>query len=255
MGADTAIEWCDFTFNPWWGCVKVSPGCAHCYAETLTTNRMGLSLWGAHAQRQVTTPANWSKPRKWHREAVAKGVRERVFCASLCDMFEDHPTANEARPRLWELIRACDGLDWQLLTKRPERIAENLPDDWGAGWPHVWLGATIENEDYAWRADCLRAVPAVVRFVSYEPALGPLDALDLDGLHWVVYGGESGPGYRPHDWSWPRAMRDRCHEAGVAFFYKQSPGIRAGTGIELDGVALREWPRPAPQPPASVLEG
>lgn len=139
MADKTVIAWTDHTFNPWMGCDKVSRGCAHCYAETLTRNRMGLALWGPGGERRVTTPANWRKPLAWDREARAAGVRRRVFCASLCDVFEDHPTADATRPRLWDLLRACDALDWQVLTKRPERIAAHLPGGWG---PDSAFGST-----------------------------------------------------------------------------------------------------------------
>lgn len=241
MADETIIAWTDATFNPWMGCSKVSDGCKHCYAETLTKNRMGLSLWGPSGERQVTK--TWGNPRRWDRAALAAGESARVFCASLCDVFEDHPTANATRPALWDLVRACPHLDWQILTKRPQRIVECLPADWGDGWPHVWLGTSIEDMRVAERAEHLRRVPAAVRFVSYEPALGPLDDLDLRGIDWVIYGGESGPGYRPHDLAWPRVMRDRAAREGWAFFYKQSAAFRTEVGTTLDGETVRKWPR------------
>lgn len=247
---NSIIAWTDNTFNPAMGCTKVSPGCAHCYAETLTKNRMGLKLWGPQAARQVTTSANWAKPRRWNREAAASGVRLKTFCASLCDVFEDHPTIDGMRPRLWSLIRETPNLDWQLLTKRPERIASNLPDDWGPdGWPHVWLGTSVESEEYAHRIDELRVIPAVVRFVSYEPALGPLADANLSGIDWLICGGESGPGFRPMDVQWVRDVRDRCAEFGAAFFFKQSAAIRTEMGTTLDGEIVRNYPTPrVPRP-------
>lgn len=245
MATESIIAWTDSTFNPWMGCVKVSDGCTNCYAETLTANRMGLKLWGKRAKRQRTSVQNWNKPRRWNRDAVAAGESSRVFCASLCDVFEDHPQADEWRPDLWRLIRETPDLDWQLLTKRPERIAANLPEDWGNGWDNVWLGTTIEDERVAWRADHLRAIPAAVRFISYEPAIGPLaHALNLTDLHWIIYGGESGPGYRREDKQWARDMHTACADAGVAFFHKQSAGHRTELGIELDGRIVREYPQP-----------
>jgi protein gp37 len=164
----------------------------------------------------------------------------------MCDNFEDHPTIIAELAKLWPLIRATPNLDWQLLTKRADRIASSLPDDWGAGYPNVWLGVSIESNDWVWRADRLREVPAAVRFVSYEPALGPLDKLDLTWLHWVIYGGESGKNRRPEDKQWARDMRDRCwaSEPRVAFFHKQSSAIRTEMGIELDGQIIREFPTP-----------
>ena len=244
MSQKTLIAWTDHTFNPWMGCVKVSAGCTNCYAERLTRDRMGLSLWGPNSNRQITK-APWRNVRRWNKAAAEEGVRRRVFCASLCDVFEDHPIANQTRPALWDLIRECTALDWQLLTKRPERIMENLPSDWGSeGWPHVWLGTSIEDMQVADRADHVRRLPAVVRFISYEPALGPLDDLSLEGIDWVIYGGESGPGYRQEDKGWARAMRRKCAAAGVAFFHKQSSGHRTAMGITLDGQIVREYPVP-----------
>jgi protein gp37 len=246
MADNSIIAWTNHTLNPWMGCMKVSDGCKHCYADTLVTNRMGLKLWGpaSTTTRQVTSNAIWRKPITWNREAALRDEETFVFCASLCDVFEDHPIAEATRPRLWDLIRSTPSLTWQLLTKRPERIAQCLPADWGEGWPHVWLGTSIEDMRVAERADALRTVPAVVRFISYEPALGPLDDLALDGIDWVIYGGESGPGYRPHDLAWPRVMRDRCDALGVAFFFKQSAAARTEMGIRLDGELIRLWPTP-----------
>jgi protein gp37 len=143
------------------------------------------------------------------------------------------------------LIRECTHLDWQLLTKRPQRIVDNLPADWGPeGWPHVWLGTSVEDMRVADRVDHLRDIPAVVRFISYEPALGPLDDLDISGIDWIIYGGESGPGYRKEDKNWARVMHAKCSANGTAFFHKQSSGYRTELGIELDGKIVREYPTP-----------
>ena len=243
MSERTGISWCDHTFNPWIGCTKVSEGCRNCYAEQFATGRMGLDAWGPSADRHVTK--TWPQVPRWDRAARDAGERRRVFCASLADVFEDHVTANEYRPRLWDLIRRCESLDWLLLTKRPENVGRMLPADWGDGWPHVWLGATVEDDRVARRLDALRAVPAALRFVSYEPALGPLDHVDLSGIGWVIYGGESGPGYRADDPNWARAMRDRCRAEGVAFFHKQSAGPRPGRGVLLDGELIQQFPIPA----------
>jgi protein gp37 len=160
----------------------------------------------------------------------------------MCDIGEDHPTIIQEAGKLWPLIRRTPWLDWQLLTKRPERYPDILPADWGDGYPNVWLGTSIENNDYVHRADHLRAVGATVRFISYEPALGPLDRLDLSGIDWIIYGGESGPGWRKEDKEWARDMRDRCRGSGVAFFHKQSAGYRTEMGIELDGRIVRNYP-------------
>lgn len=243
MGETTVIAWTDHTMNPAMGCTKVSAGCANCYAETLTTGRMGLRVWGPKAKRQVTK-GPWTDALRWNREALEAKRSARVFCASLCDWLEDHPTINGIRPRLLDLIRATPALDWQLLTKRPERLVDELPADWGDGWPNVWLGTSIEDARVVDRARHLTQVPAVVHFVSYEPALGPLaGALDLADIEWVIYGGESGPGFRPENKQWARDMRDACSRAGTAFFHKQSAGHRTELGIELDGVIVREYPQ------------
>ncbi|MFY9341216.1 MAG: DUF5131 family protein [Planctomycetota bacterium] len=242
MAEKTIIAWTDKTFNALWGCTKVSDGCKNCYAATLSA-RYGHDVWGPKKPRRTFGQKHWLEPAKWNAEAQADGQRLRVFCGSMFDWAEDHPTNNATRPKLWETIRANRALDWQLLTKRPENIARMLPPDWSAeAYPHVWLGTSIEDMRVAKRADHLRQVPARVRFISYEPALGPLDSLNLAGIHWVIQGGESGPGYRPMPIEWPRAMRAACERAGVAYFFKQSASYRTEMGIELDGEIVRNYP-------------
>jgi protein gp37 len=243
MSEKTAIAWTDHTFNPWMGCVKVSDGCKNCYAETLTKNRMGLDVWGLTKKRQRTSQDNWKNPHAWNAQAIKDQRQHRVFSGSLCDIFEDHKDLKAIRTDLWATIRATPYLDWQLLTKRPENIPLFLPLDWEDGFANVWLGTSIEDMRVAWRADALRKIPARIRFISYEPALGPLDKLNLTGIQWIIYGGESGPGYRGHDLAWPRAMRDRCKKEGIAFFYKQSPAWRTEMGITLDGETVRQYPK------------
>ena len=172
--------------------------------------------------RRRTASANWRKPIKWNRDAIREGIRRRVFCASLADVF-DNQVPPQWRGELWHLIRTTPGLDWLLLTKRPQNIAKMLPPDWGAGWPNVWLGMTGENQpEFDRRWTHLRDIPAVVRFVSYEPALGPLQ-LPRDGRlpHWIICGGESGAGARMMDPAWARDLRNACAFSGVAFFMKQ----------------------------------
>ena len=172
----------------------------------------------------------------------------------MMDWAEDHPVANRTRAAVWKLVRECSWLDWQMLTKRPQRIRECLPKDWGpGGYANVWLGTSVEDMRVADRVDHLRDIPAVVRFISYEPALGPLDDLDLKGIDWVIVGGESGSGFRPMDVAWARSMRQKCAAAGVAFFFKQSAAIRTEMGIELDGQIVREYPTPREARPAGSL--
>lgn len=251
MAENSKIEWTHHTFNPWIGCQKVGPGCDHCYAEAMMDARLGRVEWGPHGVRQRTSPANWSQPLKWDRDAAAAGERRRVFCASLADVFDNHPSIlPEWRADLWELIGRTPNLDWLLLTKRPGNIAKMLPKTerapWGELWPwsNVWLGCTVVNQDEADRdIPKLLAVPARVRFLSMEPLLGPVDIVQSytttaslnvlfarlqrgerdprGALHLVIVGGESGPGARPMHPDWARSLRDQCQAAGVAFFFKQ----------------------------------
>lgn len=181
MADQTAIEWCDKTFNPWTGCTKVSPACDHCYAEGWA-KRSGHVEWGPHGSRRRTSPAYWQGPEKWNAEARAKGIRYRVFCASLADVFDNHGSITSGwRGDLWHLIARTPHLDWLLLTKRPQNIAKMMPDGygapaWGNGWDNVWLGTTIENQTEAdRRIPHLLSIPAKVHFLSCEPLLGPVD--------------------------------------------------------------------------------
>lgn len=236
MGEKTGIAWTDHTFNIAWGCVKVSPGCKNCYAETIS-KRFGGDIWGPGKPRRTFGDKHWAEPRKWNRRAELGRTRERVFTSSMCDVFEDHPDIDVARARLWGLIQETPWLDWQILTKRAERIAPNIPSPLPR---NVWMGVSIERDDYTWRADYLRDIDASVRFISYEPALGPLDTLRLDGIDWLIYGGESGRGYRPDDPEWAQAIQRMCVRAGTRFFYKQSAGL--GPGRLRMVVPTREWP-------------
>jgi protein gp37 len=225
--------------------VKVSEGCRNCYAETLITNRMGKpGLWGPAktTDRQRTSAANWNKAIQWNRRAQKAGVVDRVFSLSLADFFEEHPQLDAIRAEAWDMIRRTPFLSWMLLTKRPENIARMLPSDWGRGWLNVGIGTSVEDMKVARRLDVLREIPALYRFVSYEPALGPLHEANLDGIHQILYGGESGPGFRPHDLAWPRAMRAVCRERGIAFFYKQGAAPRTEMFQELDGERIEEMP-------------
>ena len=253
MGDVTAIAWTDHTFNIAWGCVKISPGCTNCYADTLS-HRYNCDVWGPQKPRRIFAEKYWQQPVTWNREAKEAGRRARVFSSSMCDIFEDHPTIDVERAKLWKTIKATPFLDWQLLTKRADRMASLLPPDWGNGYPNVWLGVSIESNEYSWRMKELAQVPAVIRFVSYEPALGPLDQLELASLDWLIYGGESGPTYRNHDLQWARDIRARCDAAGVTFYYKQSPGRYTEMGIELDGVIVRNYPTPKQRTSAQAVE-
>src|SRR5258708_600677 len=174
MAENSKIEWTTHTFNPWIGCQKVSPGCDHCYAEAMMDHRWGKVKWGPHGERKRTSEANWRKPLAWAKAARGTGKRPRVFCASLADVF-DNQAPTGARAELFNLIRATPELDWLLLTKRPENIRKMLPDNWGRGWPNVWIGTTCEDQKhFDRRYPLIREIPAAVHFISYEPAIGPL---------------------------------------------------------------------------------
>jgi protein gp37 len=172
--------------------------------------------------------ANWQLPRKWNKEAAAAGVRHRVFCASMADVF-DNQVWDRHRDDLWHLIHQTPHLDWLLLTKRPQNIVKMLPSPdigapaWGEGWKNVWLGTTVENQEEAdRRIPHLLAVPAVKRFLSCEPLLGKINLISwLPGVDWVICGGESGPHARPMHPDWARSLRNQCASAGVPFFFKQ----------------------------------
>lgn len=267
MGENSAIEWTNHTFNPWVGCTKISPGCDHCYAEGWA-KRSGLVTWGEDRRR--TSPANWRKPLKWNHEAVG---RQRVFCASLADVF-DNEVPLEWRTDLFRLIHATPQLDWLLLTKRIGNVpaalqilGEPLPSN-------VWLGATVVNQEEADRdIPKLLRVPAAVHFLSIEPMLemitldveqwlvseyfghshecrDPLCALNGDmyscdgevvrqsSVDWIICGGESGHHAREMNPDWARFLREQCRDTGAAFFMKQMTGK-----IEIPAdLLVREFP-------------
>jgi protein gp37 len=252
MAKNSKIEWTHHTFNPWWGCERVSPACKHCYAETWA-RRLGLDLWSKGAPRRMLSSAYWRQPLAWDREARESGVRSRVFCASMADVFESRSDLNPVREQLWETISSTPNLDWLLLTKRPQHVSQLVP--WGQQWPHnVWLGTTVETQRWAdRRAPLLLEHAAVVRFVSCEPLLGPIDltpwlnpSKNSFGINWVIVGGESGHRARPMNPVWARHLRDQCEAYDVGFHFKQwgnwspSDGLPNGhrTRILNGGTAL-----------------
>ncbi len=256
MAENSAIEWTNHTFNPWIGCTKVGPGCDHCYAEALAGSRLGVP-WGFGAPRRRTSDANWKQPRRWNRRAAAASARERVFCASLADVF-DNEVDPAWRADLFRLIRETPQLDWLLVTKRVGN-ASKMASAVG-GWPaNVWLGATIVDQ-----AEADRDVPKLLaisgprfRFLSMEPLLGPVDLrkvvlpgtqpgqfnaltgdvaftslvesgdqvlmgpLQTPALDWIIVGGESGPSARPMHPDWARGIRDQCAATGTPMLFKQ----------------------------------
>ena len=260
MGRNSAIEWTRHSFNPWRGCTKVSPGCAHCYAEVQSKrNPKVLGIWGQDGTRPIGSEAYWRQPLKWDQEAAAAGERHRVFCASLADVFEDRPVLVAPRWRLMQLIEQTSNLDWLLLTKRPENVLpllgqaiplnERRGDDatkagelWISVHRQIWVGTSCEDQQrYDQRMPHLIRLPAIVRFISFEPLLGPIDPtppehrgtnwnLDdwLQHVEWAIVGGESGANARPMHPDWARQLRDRCvhrTDAGrpwpMPFFFKQ----------------------------------
>ena len=281
MGEHTKIEWCDHTFNPWRGCSKVAAGCANCYAERQAKrNPKAMGTWGPEGTRVNASETAWKQPVRWNRKASrllsawAKGVelhggdeaacvaagyiqpqRPRVFCGSMCDVFEDRPDLEAPRRRLFDMIYRLTALDWLILTKRPDVAYEWIGGSSGAGlaeWPvhfpsHVWLGFSASTQ-----ADLDRGIPqlfecpAAVRFLSLEPLLEPIDlqavygalpegAIDCNygeshrlgqcncqrGVDWVIVGGESGPRARPCNVAWVRSIVQQCRATGVPCFSKQ----------------------------------
>lgn len=272
MSETTNIAWCDSTWNPWEGCSKISPGCDSCYAEARNQRFHGGVNWGPGAPRRRTSPAYWRQPLAWDRKARESGKPWRVFCGSLCDVF-DNEVPEGRRRDLFELICATDNLTWLLLTKRIGNAKTMLPIHW---WgkdgppPNVWLGATVVNQEEADRdIPKLLAVPAAVRFLSIEPMLGPIDLTEIqtaDGeqwncldrveaadaaleggcsgtVDWVIVGGESTqPGHpaRPFNIEWARDIMRQCKAAQVPVFVKQLGSHVAWNGCSSPG---EHWPR------------
>ena len=220
MGA-TTIEWCEFTFNPWRGCAKVQVGCRHCFAERYSIRQPDkFGTWGPDGRRVLAAESYWRQPLRWNDRAEEQGVQYRVFCGSLMDWCEDREDLDESRDRLFRLIGATPHLTWLLLTKRPYLIEKA----WRGGYrENVWVGYSASTQnDFDSHVDSLLAFDgAAVRFLSLEPLLEPMPQLRLDGIGWVIVGGESGPGARPMDPDWVRWIRDDCVAAGVPFTFKQ----------------------------------
>lgn len=253
MGETTAIEWTDHTFNPWWGCQKVAPECEHCYAESFA-KRVGHGqrlpvIWGPTktSERKFFSDKHWAEPLKWDREARNLGVRRKVFCASMADVFEDRPELIDPRARLFRLVEATTWLEWLFLTKRPENVQRLAVEvSWFNVWPdNVWLGTTVGTVK--------RAAPAIeqllatrgpaVRFISHEPALEVVDfSLWLPSgafprsmspessprIDWIIVGGESGPKFRPMDLACVENTVRACVMTDTAVFVKQDSGLKSG---------------------------
>lgn len=249
MGKETAIAWTDHTFNPWWGCTKIGPGCDFCYAEVWAARTGSTDLWGTGKFRTFTDK-HWNQPRNWNLAAQKAGVRKRVFCASMADVFDNQ--ADEAlRTRLWALIRETPHLDWQIVTKRIGNVAKMLPPDWGDGWPNVWLVPTIVNQEEADRdLPKLFEIPAAIYGVSYEPALSGVNWRPwLAQLDWIIGGGESNQrGMRECRIEWLEDTAEQCRTAGVFYFNKQIGALPTYGGKPYSlpprskGDQPEEWP-------------
>ena len=236
MSLGSTIEWTDATWNPVVGCTKVSPGCKNCYAEALTERFRGVP--GHPFERGFDlrlVPSKLQEPIKWRSP-------KKIFTCSISDLFHEEVPISYLES-VFDVMVEADWHTYQVLTKRSERlsrVAERLP------WPdHIWMGVSVENNDYAHRIEHLLSTPARIRFLSLEPLLGPLPRLKLEGIDWVIVGGESGPKARPMDPAWAREIRDQCDDAGVAFFLKQlggARGKRGGTEALLDGKLWHQFP-------------
>ncbi|MFY9222012.1 MAG: phage Gp37/Gp68 family protein [Blastocatellia bacterium] len=253
MASNSKIEWTTHTFNPWIGCTKVSDGCKNCYAENMAS-RFGYDVWGIGKQRRLLSDAHWQQPIKWDKKAKKEGLRYRVFCASMADVFEENAPDGQLE-RLWKVIKQTPNLDWQLLTKRPHRIAQNLPHDWKDGYDNVWLGTSLEDERVINRITSLTSVAAIVHFISIEPLLGPLPNLPLENIDWVIVGGESGHSARVMEVAWVLDIQQQCLASNTAFFFKQWGGTnKKATGRELNGRTYDEMPNMIFNPMPSKVE-
>jgi len=234
MATNSHIEWTDATWNPVTGCNKISPGCKHCYAERLAKRlramgqanyRNGFEL--ALQPQMLELPLRWKTPK-------------RIFVNSMSDLFhKDVPT--DYIKRVFEIMGLAHWHQYQVLTKRSERVLELSKElEWAS---QIWMGVSVENEEYTYRIENLRKTAAHVKFLSLEPLLGPLRKLDLRGIDWAIVGGESGPGARPLDSGWVTEIRDQCLRAGVPFFFKQWGGAqKKKAGRTLEGRTWDEMP-------------
>jgi len=233
----TAIEWTESTWNPVTGCTKISPGCQHCYAERMSARLKAMGQRRYRNGFQVTLHADALRaPLAWTRPQM-------IFVNSMGDLFHREVPLSFIQA-VFEVMGEAEHHIFQVLTKRAKRlaaVASQLP------WPpNVWAGVTVETDEYTWRLDCLRQVPATVRFVSFEPLLGRIEDVSLRGISWVIVGGESGPGARPMGADWARQIRDACRAADVPFFFKQWGGVRrTQAGRRLDGRLWDQYPRSA----------
>jgi protein gp37 len=232
MADKTEISWTDHTFNPWWGCTAIAPGCDNCYAAAMD-KRTGGSFFDSKVKPRRTSQANWNKVLTWNRKAEKDGVRRKVFCGSMMDWC-DKDAPEGALEDLFSIIRMTPMLDWQLLTKRATLIKERLPSDWGDGYPNVWIGITVEDDNYGYkRLEAFKDIKAKVKFISAEPLLSDISNAPLEGINWVIIGGESGPGARPMDQYWVDLLMGKCHLLGIPVWFKQWGGNTKDKGGNL----------------------
>jgi len=259
MGKDSKIAWCDNTWNPWHGCTKCSIGCARCYAQALA-NRWGFDIWGNDKSRRFFGEKHWREPLTWNKQAAAKGIKETVFCGSMCDIFEDRDDLNISRKQLWMLIQETPHLTWLLLTKRPENIYSRIPAIWMSdGFPaNIWLGVTVESPKYMWRYLEITKFQTP-RFISFEPLLDTSIGMFETGVDygkedrskwingginrspasierwgggfmypypdWVIIGGESGAGCRQMEIDGVSRLNEQCLALDIPVFVKQLGGF------------------------------
>jgi protein gp37 len=280
MGKDSAISWTKHTFNPWWGCVEVSPACDNCYARELAVGRWGHDVWGKDKPRRFFTDKHWKDPILWDAAAARAGKKDRVFCASMADVFEERDDLDPWRERLFDLIEKTPNLNWMLLTKRENQIEKRIRKAWlDKPRENVWLGVTAENQRRAEeRIPVLLEVPAVVHWISAEPLLGPInfmpfmkgasrrvtdDGIDAPdgaviggeerggeswfrkkGIDWVIVGGESGDSPRKMEAEWARDILDQCRRRNVAYHFKQKGRLLAAEMKckDREGKDRSEWP-------------
>lgn len=232
--AATKIEWTDATWNPVRGCMKISPGCKHCYAERLAERFRGVQ---GHPFEQGfdlrLVPEKLDEPLRIKKP-------QRIFVNSMSDLFHERVPVDYIR-QVFDVMNKANWHEYQVLTKRAQRLEDlNGVVRWA---PHIWMGVSVENSDYLWRIDHLRRTGAHVKFLSIEPLLGPIRKLNLHGIDWVIAGGESGPGARPMEKGWVIGIRDQCVRSEVAFFFKQWGGVfKKKTGRELEGRTWDEMP-------------
>lgn len=248
MATNSAIEWTESTWNPVVGCTLMSPGCTNCYAMRLARRleTMGQSKYAGITRISGGRP-KWNGIVRVDEESLKLPATWKtgrmIFVNSMSDLFHDAVPLQFIQ-RVFETMRETPQHTYQILTKRAERLEEVSGD---IAWPqNVWMGVSVENTDYQYRIDNLRRTNAVVKFLSLEPLIGPLNNLDLERIDWVIAGGESGPGARPIKLDWARSVRDQCVAAGVAFHFKQWGGVnKKKTGRILDGRTWNQFPAPA----------